>query len=269
MRLRSVFVGSLMLLGVVPGTAPAAANADLGKTQESELPAVNASIDTEIGEVPYRYRMYLSSAGSGDGPARSRLRMVLDLGGAVSALADTLHQRAPSERCARRKADNWVVRPRELSAEVHDEALLLGLGAEVELWACVDLKFLGKAKSELADGRIWLELPLILDAQAQRVSLHYGEPRVRVHGGLGRAARLYFAARGEDLGERLAQRVNHLDQDQLQFDLPAILIANGAHIERARFVSEGGMPQAEIEIIANAGMLNWMALLRRLWGWSE
>lgn len=249
--------GSATAWGAGPGQAG---------PKETELPQVSSTMEFDGGAVPYRYQMFLSPATTADGNSATRLRTLLDLTGALTSLGEALQQQLPDRRCAGYKPDNWVVKLRELSAEPDRDWLLLGLVAEVQLWACVDLKFLGEGKTELGRSYVSIELPMALRAHSEQVRLESDRPRINVDGDLGRAARLYFAARGEDLSQVLADRVAEVDASELKFDLPALLVANGARIDSARFVSVGGMPHAEIDIVASTGFATWLDMLRRLWG---
>lgn len=250
-------LGSVTAWSAQPGEAQAG---------ETELPQVSSTMQFEGGAVAYRYQMFLSPTTTADDKPATRLRTLLDLTGTLTTLGEALQQELPDQRCAGYKPDNWVVKLRELSAEPDREWLLLGLVAEVQLWACVDLKFLGDSKTELGRSFVTVELPIALAAQAHRVQLDSGRPDVEIDGDLGRAARIYLAARGEDLSDILVEQVGRIDASALKFDLPALLVASGAHIDGARFVSVGGMPHAEIEIVASIGIGTWMAMLRRLWG---
>ncbi len=233
---------------------------------EMVLPEVSASVDLDGRSLPIRYRMYLSKVAGDDGESITRLRSVLDLSGAFSTLVESVRGELPDQRCRRHRADNWVVKLREMSAEAEAGELLLGLVADVQMWACVDLKILGQAQTELADARVWMELPLALDAQGNRVTLHWRQPQVRADGDLARAARLYFASRGEDLSEQLARRIQRARPDATQFNLPTLLLASGGRIHSARFVNFNGMPHAEVEIDANIGIATWVSALRNMWG---
>lgn len=264
MALIRAIVGVILL--ALGASAVATEPSNQPQRNETELPQVSSTMRFEDAAVDYRYQMFLSPATSADGAPATRLRTLLDLTGALTALGQAMQHELPNRRCAGYKPDNWVVKLREVSADTDRDWLLLGLVAEVQLWACVDLKFLGDGKTELARSFVTMELPLALATQDHRVQLETGRPYVEIDGDLGRAARLYFAARGEDLSDVLVDQVEEVDAASLKFDLPALLVASGARIASARFVSVGGMPHAEIEIIASVGVPTWMSMLRRLWG---
>lgn len=263
----SLFPPSIAAALLLSLSLPLAAAESGPRPGETALPEASAQVDVDGIPVPLRYRMYISTVAGATDAATTRLRSEVDLSAALSKLAEAVRESLPDQRCGRHGADNWVVKLREMSAETESDQLLLGLVADVQMWACVDLKILGDTRTELADARVWMELPLAVDAQPQRLQLRWGRPYVHAEGDLARAARLYFAARGEDLSAVLTDRLARLSPPAADFNLPALLLASGGRIHSARFVNRGGMPHVEVEIDAKLGIGTWMDALRGLWGW--
>lgn len=193
------------------------------------------------------------------GARDAHMRADLDLGPIVAALRDAVVRRLPRDACRRRGVDNWVARLRRHGAWVEAERLWLEFELDVEAWACVQLRGT-ELRRRLADGGVRLRLPLRAEIEAGGLRLRIERPLVGVRGPLGDAARWYFAARGEELADALAQRAARLDARGLLLPAPATWFGSGS-LEQARFV-DAGRPTLRIVYAWAPALPDWT---RRLW----
>jgi hypothetical protein len=146
-------------------------------------------------------------------------------------------RRLPRERCKRRAADNWVARMRRYSVSVDDGQLLLDVGLDVEALACVQWHG-NELRRRIADGRVYARLPLRLEVADDGLRLHARRPQVDAYGPLGDAARVYFAARGVEIGQLLETRMAAFNARQRAFPIPALWLHKGK-LRSACFVDSG------------------------------
>jgi hypothetical protein len=185
---------------------------------------------------------------------------LIDLGNVVAALHAGMLRRLPRERCKRRAADNWVARMRRYSVSVEGGQLMIEVGLEVEVWAC--LQWHGnELRRRIADGRVYARLPLRLEVADDGMRLHAGRPQVDAYGPLGDIARVYFAARGVEIGQLLETRMAAFNARQHAFPIPALWLHQGK-LRSARFV-DGGRPSIEIVAELQPALPGWA---RRLLG---
>ena len=211
------------LILVVAGWSPAAAE------------PLALSVPTDVGgkAVPVDVRLQAASGGEWTG-----WRAEIDL---VPLLAEgrvMLRRQLPRDPCAKRGSDNWVVYLEAFAARVERDRLRLRLEFDVEWWACLEL-WRSDLRRRLSRGRVRMELAFGVESAAEGVRLWAEPPQIRTDGDLGRAARLWFAARGEDWNERLIERFERWNEDLPVFALPALGPFAG-RLVGARFLDSGG-----------------------------
>ena len=213
----------------------------------SELPLqpIAVSAEVEVDGRPLAIDAVITLGPTQAPGSAVRATTLIDLGNVVAALHAGMLRRLPREHCQRHVADNWVARMRRYSVSVDDGRLLLEVGLQVEVWACLDWRG-NELRRRIAEGRVYARLPLRLQVADDGLRLHAERPQVDAYGPLGDAARVYFAARGVEIGEVLESRMAAFNARQRVFPIPALWLHTGT-LRSARFVDRG---RPSIEIVA-------------------
>lgn len=198
----------------------------------------------------------LAPAQAPDGGTRVNAR--IDLGVAAAALHAAILERLPGDRCRRHAVDNWVAKLRRYHVSADAGRLLIEVGLDVEVWACLEWHG-SEVRRKVADGRVYARLPLALEIADAGLRLQVGRPQVDAYGPLGDAARVYFAARGAEIGDLLAAKVAALNARQATFPVPALWLHQGK-LRSARFV-DAGRPSLEIVAELQPVLPGWASRL--------
>lgn len=185
----------------------------------------------------------------------------VDLTPILAGLRESIVRRLPRDACRRHGLDNWVARLRRFGAWVDGEDLWLETELDVEAWGCAEIRGT-ELRRELADGGVRLRLPLRVEAREGALRLRVGQPQAGLRGRLGDAARWYFALRGEEFGERLAQRARDLDARQLALPAATDWFGQG-ELRGARFI-DAGRPTLRLAVAWSPAWPGWM---HHLWPW--
>lgn len=214
--------------------------------------------DVDIDGKPLRIDVALQLQPATKPGGATRVQARIDLAPVVAALRSELLRQLPQDRCKGHRADNWVGELRRYGAWVEADRLIFEVELDVQLWACVDIRGV-ELRKRLSRGRVVVQLPLRAAVDEAGLRLQAGRPWVDAYGPLGNAARAYFGLRGEQLGDRLAQRLARLNARQHAYPVPALWLHEGKLLT-AQFVDAG---RPTLELVAELqpklpGWMDWM-----------
>lgn len=194
-----------------------------------------------------------------DARGATQVIALVDLSPVLPALRRALLRRMPQDPCRRHGIDNWVAKLRRLNLRVDGDWLLLELEFDAQAWACAEIHG-NELRRRLADAGVHLLLPLRVIAGEAGLRLRVGRPQVSARGPLADAARVWFALRGEELGEVLARRAAAIDARQLALPPPALWLHHGELVS-ARFI-DAGRPSLELVATLRPQFPGW---IERFW----
>ena len=213
-------------LGILVWTGSAVAGA--------ESPPLTVPIEFGEDRAPVEVEVTLEAA---SGPHGEGWLARVDLVPLLVEGRSILRGQLPRDPCAKRGGDNWVAYLETFDARVERDRLRLRMAFDVEWWACLEL---GRSdlRRRLSRAQVEVELALGIELADEGLRLWAEPPRVRADGDLARAARLWFAARGEDWGDRLEEAVKRWNEQLPVFATPALGPFAG-RLSGARFVDAG------------------------------
>lgn len=220
---------------------------------------VRLQTDVQVGDQTLTFDLQLRLE---QGPKSvTRLTALVDLAPVLPALREALLRRLPRDPCRREGLDNWVADLRRLNLRVDEDWLLLELEFDAQAWACVDLRG-SELRRRLSRASVRLLLPLRVTAHGGKLHLHVDRPQVGARGPLADAARVWFALRGEELGDVLARRAEAINAQQLALPPPSLWLHQGELVS-ARFI-DAGRPSLELVAELRPQLPGW---LERMWPW--
>ena len=218
---------------------------------------IRVQTEVKVGDRSLNFDLQLRLSQAQHGA--TQITTLVDLGPVLPALRQALLQRLPRDRCRREGLDNWVADLRQLNLRVDEDWLLLELELDAQAWACVDIHG-SELRRRISHARVRLLLPLRVSANDSALRLRVGRPQVAARGPLADAARLWFALRGEELGDVLARRAEAIDPRRLALPPPSLWLHQGQLVS-ARFI-DAGRPSLELVAILQPQMPGWFD---RLW----
>lgn len=222
---------------------------------------VRLQTDVQVGDQALTFDLQLRLAQDPRGV--TRLTAWVDLAPVLPALRQALLRRLPHDPCRREGLDNWVAELRRLNLRVDEEWLLLELEFDAQAWACVDIRG-SELRRRLSRASVRLLLPLRVTADGGGLRLHVDRPQVGARGPLADAARVWFALRGEELGDVLARRAEAINAQQLALPPPTLWLHQGELVS-ARFI-DSGRPSLELVAELRPQLPGW---LEHVWPWGS
>lgn len=222
---------------------------------------IRLQTDVQVGDQALTFDLHLRLAQDPRGV--TRLTAWVDLAPVLPALRLALLRRLPHDPCRREGLDNWVADLRRLNLRVDQDWLLLELEFDAQAWACVDLRG-SELRRRLSRASVRLLLPLRVSADGGGLRLHVDRPQVGARGPLADAARVWFALRGEELGDVLARRAEAINAEQLAFPPPSLWLHQG-QLVAARFI-DAGRPSLELVAELRPQLPGW---LEHVWPWGS
>lgn len=220
-------------------------------------PSIRLQRSLEVAGRAMTFDIQVTMRAADDGATRAIAK--IDLGPLAPLLHAALQQRLPRDPCRHRGLDNWVAELRRLNLRVDEDWLLIEVEVDAEAWACVEIHR-NQIRRPLSHGSVRLLLPLRVEVDDAALRLRVGQPQVGVRGPLGDAARVWFALRGEELGEVLARHASRIDAQGVLLPPPATSLVQGRLLS-ARF-RDSGRPTLELNVELRPQFPGWAD---RLW----
>ncbi len=222
---------------------------------------VRLQTEVQVGDQTLTFDLQLRL---GQGPKGVTLLTAwVDLAPVLPALRQALLRRLPHDPCRREGLDNWVADLRRLNLRVDEDWLLLDLEFDAQAWACMDVRG-SELRRRLSQASVRLLLPLRITADGGGLRLHVDRPQVSARGPLADAARVWFALRGEELGDVLARRAEAINAQRLALPPPALWLHQGELVS-ARFI-DAGRPSLELVAELSPQLPGWV---ERMWPWGS
>ncbi len=155
---------------------------------------------------------------------RLDLRLVLPLEVLVEDFGRYVATQLPNDPCARNRAENWVLRLDQLTADAVDGTLHLRMQGHFELWACVRERYIGRLQHSIAEGGFEVLMPLHVDTVDEHFfRLRLGTPELQLQvDSERRSTQRWLRLLEMELAERLQSRLAAKDQGEWLIALPEL-----------------------------------------------